>query len=1034
MFRIGLRALQILAWVCLAVSAAWAQNASIVGTVKDPSGAVLPNVALSLTSADKGTVRTTTSDSGGNFEFTLLDPGEYILRAEATGFKKFEQHGIVLQVDQRARLEVAMTVGSITEAVTVTGEMPLLRSEDSSVGEVIESKKIQEIPLNGRFFLDLALLVPGTVLPSTNARTFLAVPTAAGAFSFNSSGAREDQVNYLWEGINLNDMVQNQITFQPNVEMIQEFKIQSNSFSAEYGRNAGVIVNAIMKSGSNAFHGDLFEYFRNDVLDARNFFDPPRAVAKRQTGRELPPFKRNIFGASAGGPIFLPRIYDGRNRSFWFFSWESRRQRESETFNTRVLTPGERASITDPIVRQLAALIPEPNSGTQFLGSAPRIRDLDQFAPKIEQHIGSADTLTGSYIFQRDSRIEPSNIGGRNLPGFGDFRPARRQIFTLTETHVFTPYVVNEFRGGFNRVRISFLGLASSLDPAAFGLQTGQAGKDQFPGILIIGGPLFGMPGGFPQGRGDTTGQLNDTLTWTHGRHSAKFGVEFRAFHNNNFERATAGTLRFANIADFVAGRVQRFTQVSGNVDPAIRTAAFDWFVQDDWKVHPRLTLNLGLRYSFNSVPHERHNRLLVFDSSTNRLLKVGTDIDKVYANDLNNYGPRLGFAWDPLGSGKTSVRGGFGIFFDQPTTNVVTGLGANPPFRLSRDFLTVPISSLTASSGPAPTFNLNNVSRDFKSDYVLQYNLNVQHALLPGTVLQVGYFGSAGRGLRLIRDINQGIYNPATRASVRPIREFSRINTNESVSRSSYNGMWLSATRRYSRGLTFTGSYTLSKSIDLNSVGSSNPQIQDARNLAAEHALSDFDARHRFVASAVYELPFRTTGAAGKILGGWSLSGIVNLQSGNPWSPLLSQDQSGSQNFFDRPNLVGDPQTRVNPDAALDARAFALSAPGTFGNLGRNALVGPGFRNLDFALVKNTRFGPENRLNVQFRAEFFNLFNHPNLNQPSGALTYDPQTALQPGQRVLPSATFGKILSTRTVRGDLGSSRQIEFALKFFW
>ncbi len=1034
MFTRHFRVLVLLALVCLAPLAAWAQDASIVGTVKDQSGAVLPNAKLSLTSAEKGTTRGTTSNSSGYFEFNTLDPGEYVLQAEAPGFKKFEQRGIVLQVDQRARVDVAMSVGALTEQVTVMGEAPLVSSESSSVGEVIESKKIQEIPLNGRFFLDLALLVPGTVIPSTNARTFLATPTAAGAFSINSSGAREDQVNYLWEGINLNDMVQNQITFQPNVEMIQEFKIQSNSFSAEYGRNAGVIVNAVMKSGSNALHGDLFEFLRNDVLDARNFFDPPRNVAKQRTGRELPPFKRNIFGASAGGPIWLPHLYDGRNRSFWFFSWESRRQRESETFNTRVLSPAERAAVTDPTVRRLTALIPEPNSpGNQFVGSAPRVRDLDQFASKIEHHIGSSDRLTGSYIFQRDSRIEPSNIGGRNLPGHGDFRPARRQIFTLTETHVFSPRVVNEFRGGFNRVRIGFFGLASDLDPVAFGLNTSQAGKDQFPGIIISGGPAFGMPGGFPQGRGDTTGQFNDTLTWVRGRHSVKFGGEFRAFHNNNFNRATAGTLNFANINDFVAGNVQRFTQVSGNVDPAIRTAAFDWFIQDDWKLRPRLTLNLGLRYSFNSVPHERHDRLLVFESTTNRLLKAGADVDRVYENDLNNFGPRLGFAWDVFGRAKTSVRGGFGIFFDQPVTNIVTGLGSNPPFRLSRNFDRVTVSNLTAVSGAIPAFNLSNVSRDFKSDYVMQYNLNVQHELLPSTVLQVGYFGSQGRGLRLNRDINQGVFNPATRTGVRPIREFGSIFTNESVSRSNYNGMWLSLSRRFSRGLTFTGSYTLSKSIDLNSVGSSNPQIQDARNLAAERGLSDFDARHRLVYSAVYELPFRAAGAAGKIVEGWSLSGIVNLQSGNPWSPRLSIDRSGSLDFFDRPNLVGEPQTRVNPDAALNARAFAYPALGTFGNLGRNALTGPDFRNLDFALVKNTRFGPEKRLNLQFRAEFFNLFNHPNFNAPRGVLTFDPQM-LPPGQLVLPTATFGRILETRTVRGDLGSSRQIEFALKFYW
>lgn len=360
MLRHILRILGILVLAGLAAGGAWAQTGSIGGTVTDQSGAVVPGVDLTLTEVERKLSRSTKTDAGGNYLFTSLPPGNYEIRAERAGFKTFVQSGLTLEVDQRTRLDVVLQVGAVGETVSVTAELPLVSSENINFGGVVENRRILEMPLNGRFFLDLANLLPGTV-HSSNPRTFLAGGTAAGSFAFNTAGSREDSINYLVEGINLNDMVQNQITFQPNIEFIQEFKIQASSFSAELGRSSGAVVNAVMRSGTNRLHGDAYEFLRNDVLDARNFFDPPRAVAKQRTGRELPPFKRNIFGAAVGGPIWIPGVYDGHDRSFFFATYEGRRQRESETFRARVPTAAEPPS-------------PTPLSATCWACFRPRIR------------------------------------------------------------------------------------------------------------------------------------------------------------------------------------------------------------------------------------------------------------------------------------------------------------------------------------------------------------------------------------------------------------------------------------------------------------------------------------------------------------------------------------------------------------------------------------------------------------------------------------------------------------------------------------
>ncbi len=572
-----------------------AQNAAVVGTVSDAQQAVIAGANVTLTNLDTGVSLTTKSRDNGAYDFPFVKPGRYSLKVEEKGFETYVEREFTVAVDDRSRVDAVLRIGESSTIITVEASAGGVQAESSGLGSVVDSKRIAEIPLNGRFFLDLALMQPGTVLPSTNNRTFLAVPSGIGMSGINASGTREDSTNYMFDGINLSDMVQNQITFQPNIEMIQEFKVQTNTFSAEYGRNAGIIINGVSKSGTNGFHGSAFEFVRNEKFDAKNFFDPPGPIV---------PFKRNVYGYSVGGPVI-------KNRTFFFTSYEGRQGREVASLKSLVPSEAQRAAVTNPIILKLVGLMPRANdpTGTFAVGSAPRKRTLNQFTGRIDHNFSDKNFLFGNFISNRDSRTEPT-LQGNNLPGFGDSRPAKRELLTLGYTHVFSPTVTNEVRAGLNRVLITFTQDFQD-NPASFGISSPSA---VFPQIVVggggAGGPAFGGIAGFPQGRGDTTFQYSDTLGWVRGKHSLKFGGEFRRFRNNNINGGTGGTLNFASLATFLAGTVSSATETALPATPALRVSALDVFAQDDYKVTPKLTLNLGVRWEYNGVPSEIHNRL----------------------------------------------------------------------------------------------------------------------------------------------------------------------------------------------------------------------------------------------------------------------------------------------------------------------------------------------------------------------------------------------------------------------------------------
>ncbi len=985
-------------------------SGAITGVVTDSTSAGIPGATIMAHNEATGLDRSTIASDTGNYQIVSLPLGLYQVSAQAPGFKTKLIKDVNVEVAQTLTLNFQLEVGNISETITVSGAPPLVDTATITVGEVINDKTVQDIPLNGRHFVDLGLLLPGSVVQPQNG--FLTAPLRGqGAFAFNTAGNREDTVNFMINGINLNDMVQNQITFQPSINTVSEFKSSNSTFSAQYGRNSGAIVNIATRSGTNRLHGEAFEFLRNEVLDAKDFFDNPNL--------SIPPFKRNQFGASLGGPVWLGPAYNGHDRTFFFFSYEGLRQRQKVPLNTIVPTPAQRAAVTDPTAQQLLQFIPLPNvpgTDNRFAGSATAPVNIDQWTIDVSHKLTSKDELHSYYAIQQDLRQEPT-LQGNNVPDFGDTRQSRRQIFTLGETHILSAATVNDFRFGLNRIFITFAP-NNPLNPASFGINGGVDSDLGLPQINIQGSANFGGPFQFPQGRADTVFVWSDTASLVRGNHSFKFGGEIRRFQNNNFSQDT-GSMVFSSFANFAAGRADSYTITLGGVENGIRTTGAGLFAQDSYKLRHNLTLEVGLRWDINTTPSEVANRMVVFDPASASLVQVGTNgIDQVYTTNNKDFGPRVGFAWDPFSNGKTSIRAGYGIFYDQPVTNTVTGLATNPPFAVPESATSTPgspvdISDPLAAAQSAATVSPAAINSDFRNDYVQTWNLNVEREIVKDLGVQIGYYGSKGTHLRMPHNINQPI------DGVRPYPAFSNINMVDSPGNSSYNALWVSANKRLSHGLQFLASYSLSHSIDYNSLSTQplSAEAQDSYNLRNERGSSDFDARHHFNISYLYSLPLK----GNRLKEGWELSGITTFQSGNPVNIIVPG--AGPTGYATRrANLVGDP-VLSNPDPSLwfNTAAFCIpgsagcSGPAVFGNLGRNVVTGPGFNNFDFAVMKTTRL--VEAVKMQFRAEMFDIFNHPNFGQPG---------------RIAGTSSFGKVLNTRFAPGDSGSARQIQFAVKF--
>jgi len=1030
--------------------------AGVQGQVVDQSGAMVANATIIVTNTATSVSQTTKTDANGNYQVPALPVGTYDVEVQAAGLQRQLAKSLVLEVGRTTVQNFQLKVAQESQVVTVQGEAPIVESTTMTVGQVMDPQNVQQIPLNGRHFVDLGFLIPGSVTPPANG--FLAQPIRGqGSLAFNTAGQREDAVNFLVNGINLTDMTNGQITFQPTIATLEEFKVDNSTYSAESGRNSGAIVNMATRTGTNSFHGEAFDFVRNSLFDARNFFNKPPA---RQSQ-----FIRNDFGGDIGGPII-------KNKLFFFGAYEGLRQRQGISLNTPVLSAAQRSAALaspSPGVRLLVPLIPLANdpSGTKFIGSAAAPVQLDQWSGDIGYNMNEKDRFHGYYSLQKDIRTEPTDAGnGSTVPGYGDQRTARRQLFTFSESHVFSPSLVNEVRLGFNRIHILFDPINKD-DPTKFGINGTRSGPVGLPEIFVIGTGLdFGGVSGFPQGRGDLTTVLSDTLTYLRGKHAFKFGWEGRQVNDNGTFSHDLGLVEYQTPTDFINDKVTIF-QNNGDVIPHFIARAVDAFAMDSFKPTSYLTLELGLRYEWNGTPFEKDNRWSEFLPNGN-LVQVGSHaLPLLYNQNNKNFEPRLGFSWDLFHNGKTVLRSGYGWAVEQPLP--ITNPTQNPPFvnalRFSQTGTKFSSLATLATDAGAAGATVNTVDHNFKNAYVQSYNLNVQQEITPSTAVMIGYFGSKGTHLRQQINLNQPFYtNLTTGAQSRPYLAISAtspiapktplgVSLTDRVSNgnSNYNALWVTGTRRLARGLQFSANYTWSKSLDYASQTSPVPlQPEDSLNIRGDYGLSDFDARHRFVFAPLYELPFK----GNRFYEGWRLSGILSLQSGSPMtltngvsSTTLTgvatnrPDQIGPVRIVNRiitsgpnvgliqwltPNSVCDPSKGACAPGTSYAVPVALSSTGAsiyhFGNMRRNAVPGPDFKNLDLSVAKTTKI--TERLAIELRAEAFDAINHPNFGFATPTRTLVTTTP----------NLFGVLNSTRFPNGDSGSARQLQFAAKLIF
>lgn len=1018
-YRKALLSLSLFLAVALAASAQ--STASLSGTVTDPSGAVVPNARITVHNLSTGIDRTTQSDSAGAYSLASLQPGNYSVTVHAPSFAAYRVPSVTLLVDQSATVNARLAIASAGEVVNVQSTAPILEAQTITVGQSIDEKTVQEMPLNGRHFLDLTNLVPGTVVPPVTG-SLTAASRGLGANSYVTSGQREDSANFMINGVNLNDASQNQITFQPSIDTTAEFKISNSTYSAEYGHASGSIVNVATRSGTNAFHGEAFDFLRNNYFDARNFFN-------RKPTRQNQ-FIRNDFGADVGGPVW-------KNHTFFFLSYEGLRQEQSLLFNGNVLSPSQRAAFASspagPAYAQLINLIPSGNNATAtvFQGSEPGPVRIDQFSGDLLHTFSPSDTLHGYYAWQQDRRTEP-NLQGNSIPGFGDHRGAHRQIGTLNEVHVFSPNLVNEARLGFNRIAISFVPNTPE-NPLNYGIQNGVSYNQALPQISVSDiGLNFGGPSGFPQGRFDTTAILSDTLSWTHGKHIIKSGGEYRRFISDSFAQ-TPGSLTFSSTANFINGIASAFSVTPTQVTSRVFMNSVGAFVTDNYRITPRFQSEVGIRWEWNGTPTEGGNRFVNFDANNDVLNHVSQPYNQNF-----NWEPRVGFIWDVRGNNNTIVRAGYGYMVDEPVSDAVTGLASNPPnANPVSETGALPVGTLyttAAASGLAPSV----VNPGLSNAYTESYNLNVQQQVGWGVVAEAGYMGSEGKHLRVERNLNQFIYpsGAAVRpypklsasSSIKPGSALGNIGYVDSDSLSDYNAFWFTLRKALSHGIELNSTYTWSKSMDLNSLGSQGGYVlQNNFDPKSNYGLSDFDARNHFVFSGTWNLPFHGS----RLVDGWLLANITQLQSGNPLNVVTTSTYNGVSGTI-RPTVIGPYSTGVGSILAngnvhfINGTACSTvvsgcsfyAQPTGFGDLHRNSLTGPGFADTDQSLEKTTKVTEKTAFVL--RIDAFDLFNHVNFGNPNLTATGAS------------TSTFGQISSTRTAVGDAGSSRQLQFAARF--
>ncbi|MCS6952552.1 MAG: TonB-dependent receptor [Bryobacteraceae bacterium] len=1063
---------------CAGATLAQVTTGTITGRVTDPSGAAVPKAEVTVTEQNTGLSQRTETGDTGRYTVPLLKPGTYTVTVKAPGFSTSVRRDLILQIQQTLDVDVQLAVGEVAQEITVFGGAPLVQTSTSDVGNVIPMDRIQQLPLNGRNFSQLALLAPGTNPgPVGGIRTQGAGnETQRAGAEIIANGGRGSFTNFMIDGIDNRDQTVATIKVFPAVEAIYEFKIQTSNYDAEFA-GGGAVVNVITRSGSNQFHGSVFEFLRNSKLDARRFFDPGK-----------PGFRHNQFGFALGGPIV-------RNKTFFFGDYAGFRSRREETFLLSVPSVPERsgdfsqspnrifdpltfdpatgtrqpfagnripASRIDPVANRLVALWPLPNLPARrnnFVHTPLRAVTQDQFDVRVDHNLSSKDNFFARVTYGRALVRWPATPAFRdgqpNPPAFMIVGTSPRNNdapsfqATWQETHVFNPTLVNHFAVGYTR-------LVLRATPLDFGQNTaerlGLRGANTEPigssmANLNVAGIQAITPSSFvPLIAPQNTWQINDTLAWTRGAHSLKFG--FSVIRNNFgfFQlRAPAGALDFGGVytnnpaspggtgegfADFLLGLPNGSTKSTfTRGTPHVFYTEFGAFVQDNWKVHPRLTLNLGLRYDLFTSPYEKYDRQSNFNPRTASIDLAGTGGISRGILDVrtNNFGPRVGFAWTL--TPRTVLRSAWGLFFfNEQGTGSSARLFINFPFAAEYSVscsATAPCLRtqdgipLPAQAQPIAVY----IPTANETSNMQQWNLTLERQLSETLVVRAAYVASKGTHLFIALDENVAVPGPGPIAPRRPFPAYSTISAWEPRGNSSFQSLQLSSEKRMSHGLSFLVSYTWGRSLDYGAGGNSSDgdpriNIQNPRNLRADRGLSNFDYRHRLSIGYIFELPFgrgrrwmhSAPAVVEQVLGGWQLNGIVTAQSGAPTTPVLATPTANTGTFT-RPNRVCDgnlPEAQQTVERFFDIGCFVNPPAFQFGNSGRNIIIGPGLATWDFAAQKNFRL--TERVGLEFRGEFFNLFNRANFGLPN---------------RFIGSRAAGTI--TRVIT----NAREIQFALR---
>jgi hypothetical protein len=1026
-------------------------TASITGTVKDASGGVLSNVAVTAKDVDTGVARVTTTNQAGVYLFLGLTAGSYEVSASRTGFTTARRMGVVLRVSDEVRIDLSLTVGEARESVSVTASAPLVQTESGTVSTVVNTQAIQELPNDGRQLQNLALIVPGVSagwnLSTAANRYGKARENTEGAFNVN--GARSRSNDYLFDGMPMLVQQYSVFNFEPSNEAVQEFAILAVIPPAEYGRTMGGQVNVVTRAGASHYHGAGYEFFRNNVLNAND-------TLTKRAGLPRGVVHHNQFGASVGGPIW-------KQKHFFFVNTELLRNLEASSSRTvNVPTAGERAGMipyTDssgvrrvldlsnqitPVSARLLALYPQPNSastaGNYTAGLAIGLHDY-QYTARTDHHLTDRDIVTVRTAWNLNDQVYIIDLfGGPYIPGFPLPNPERTTNGTLGYTHIFGPQLLNEARIGVNRYG-NILANGDQRNAAQFGLPNGT-NANGIPSISFAQGGLADLGGldWYNRDQDETTVFASDVVSVLRSAHSLKFGGEIsRHQFNTRGAEDERGSIFFdgsrntlipktpANalsnvLADLMLGLPFEATITTGDFGRGYRQTSWALFAQDSWRATRRLTLDYGLRYEYSAPYTEVNGKLSNVVPGLGLVTAKSSNWPGLYQPDRNNLGPRLGFAYDVSGKGRTVVRGGFAVLYETLLqASTVQQVENNAPF--SAAAVTTAPTPFAKDSSPSqtllnlrssaqPSNSLAAIPLNLRNPYSMQFSFDVQQALSQSWLVELGYRATRGVGLPLDYNINQVPVDSLTAAQrtqiasliragedtapvvdkLRPYSAFNSITLYTNSANSIYHSLQFKLERRFHAGLNLLAGYVWSKSIDNASdfgSGDSSELVLDSQNLRAQRAVSSFDVPHRFTAAFNYLLPSAKMGALKSILGGWQVNGVITAQSGQPFTPYTSQFDPYRNETFNRLNVVGDPNRNIPSGYAYNGAAFTEPAIGTFGSSGRNIVRGGGYNSANLSLFRYFALREAVRLQLRFEAE--DAFNHVNFQGPITDQTTTP-------------------------------------------